>query len=358
MNSKVNRTAIKRHKTRTIKIGNAKIGSKNPVVIQGMCNTKTTDVGKTVDQINQVGELGCEMMRIAIPDIEAAKAIPKIKKGIKMPLIGDIHFDYKLALESIFQGIDKIRVNPGNISERKHLYAIISEAKKANIPIRVGINSGSVEKEILDKYKHPTPEALVESALNNIKLFEDKGFNNIVVSLKSTDVFNTIESYKLFAEKSDYPLHVGVTEAGPLIPGIVKNTMGIATLLREGIGDTVRVSFTENPEVLIKVTKEILKMLGLYKKEPTIISCPTCGRTEIKLMKLVKEVEEKLKDLRRPLKVAVMGCVVNGPGEAKEADFGIAGGKGCGAIFKKGKVIKKVDEDKLVDELMEVIKNS
>lgn len=344
-------------KTRPIKIGNFKIGGDNPIAIQSMTTTKTHDWKSTVEQCKALEQEKCDIIRIAIPDIEAAKAIPKIKEHIKMPLVADIHFDHNLAIESLKQGADKVRINPGNIGSKEGIAEIVEVAKKLDKAIRIGINSGSMEDEILDKYGHPTAQAFVESALNSIKFCEKLGFTNIVVSLKSTEVPDAIEAYRLFAQQSDYPLHVGMTEAGTMIPGITKNAIGIATLLQEGIGDTIRVSMTEDPIDQVKTAKEILKCLHLYDKEPTIISCPTCGRTEIDVKKLSLEVTRRTAHISKPLKITVLGCAVNGPGEAKEADYGIAGGREKGVIFKQGKIYKVVPEAELLDEFIKLIES-
>lgn len=340
-----------RRKSRPVKVSKITIGGKSPIVIQSMCNTKTSDVKKTASQIKKLEKLGCEMVRVAVPDIKAAEKLSQIKKKIKIPLIADIHFDADLALEAIRRGADKIRINPGNISDKEKLREIIQMAKKKNVAIRIGVNAGSLEK----KYGHPTPQALVASCLKWVKFFEKEKFRKLVLSAKSSNVLDTIKAYELLAEKCDYPLHIGVTEAGILIPGITKNAIGIGSLLQKGIGDTIRVSLAAPPEKEIVTAKEILKSLGLYKKEPEIIACPSCGRAEIDVIKLAKEVEQKICGLKKNLKIAVMGCIVNGPGEAREADFGIAGGKKCGIVFRKGKVVNTVSESRLVSELMKII---
>lgn len=337
-------------RTSEIQIGGVRIGGKNPVAIQSMCTTKTHDVYATVKQILKLEKEGCDIIRVAVPDERAANAIPEIKKRIHIPLVADIHFDYTLAIKALEKGADKIRINPGNIGGEKRVLEILKVCK---VPIRIGINSGSLET-----HKHPIHKAMVESALKWVRFCEDRGFAQIVLSLKSSNVAETIAAYELISRKVDYPLHVGITEAGTLIPGAVKSAIGIGSLLQKGIGDTIRVSLTEDPVQEIKVAKEILKALGLYKKEPEIVSCPTCGRTEINLRKLVQEVEKRAASIKKPLKIAVMGCMVNAVGEAKEADFGIGGGKGKGVIFKKGKIIKTVPESKLVDELFKLIEQS
>lgn len=334
-------------KTRKIKIGDVIIGGGNPVAIQSMCDTKTHDIKETVAQILKLEKEGCDVIRVAVPDERAVDTIPQIKKHIHIPLVADIHFDYTLAIKALRKGADKIRINPGNIGGEERVAEILKVCK---VPIRIGINSGSLEN-----YHHPIHEAMVESALKWVRFCENRNFTNIVLSLKSSNVADTIAAYELISKKVDYPLHVGITEAGTLIPGAVKSAIGIGSLLKKGIGDTIRVSLTEDPIYEIRVAKEILKSLGLYKKEPEIISCPTCGRTEIDLKKLVREVEKRAALIKKPLKIAVMGCMVNAIGEAREADFGIGGGKRKGVIFKKGKIIKTVPESKLVDELFKLI---
>ncbi|MEK7171748.1 MAG: flavodoxin-dependent (E)-4-hydroxy-3-methylbut-2-enyl-diphosphate synthase [Patescibacteria group bacterium] len=351
-------------KTRICKVGSLKIGGGNSIAIQSMCSTRTHDGEKTVAQILKLEREGCEIIRVAVPDFESAKALSQIKRKIHIPLVADIHFDYRLALEAIKFGADKIRINPGNIGGKERVVEILKAAKKAKIALRLGINSGSLERNLLEKYGRPSPEALVESALNWSKFFEKNNFTNFVVSIKSSDVPEAIAANKLFAEKSDHPLHLGITEAGLPPYGVIKSAVGLGALLNEGIGDTIRVSLTADPVEEVRAAKNILKSLHLYNKEPEVIACPTCGRTEINLIKLAKEVEERLMDLhkrgqlKKPIKVSVMGCVVNGVGEARTADFGIAGGRGKGAIFKKGKIIKWVEEKKLVDEFMKIIINN
>lgn len=346
-----------RRKTRKVKVGDVFIGGDSKISIQSMNNTDTHDVASTVEQIKQFEKLGCDITRCAVPDIEAARALKNIIKSVNIPVVADIHFDYRLALESIKSGVSALRINPGNIGSIDRVKLVASEAKIRNIPIRIGVNSGSLEKEILSKYGRVCPEALVESAMNHVKILEDVDFHDIVISLKSSNVMQMIESYRLIANKNDYPLHIGVTEAGTIWSGTIKSSVGIGTLLAEGIGDTIRVSLTGDPREEIKVGKQILKSLGYRKEGIEFISCPTCGRTKIDLINLAKEAEEKLQDCNKNIKVAIMGCVVNGPGEAKEADIGIAGGVGEGLIFKKGKIIKKVKEDKLIHELVNEIKN-
>ncbi|AZT90809.1 flavodoxin-dependent (E)-4-hydroxy-3-methylbut-2-enyl-diphosphate synthase [Caldicellulosiruptor changbaiensis] len=340
--------------TKKIKIGNLYIGGGEPIRIQSMTNTKTKDVEKTVEQILRLESLGCEIIRVAIPDMESAKAIEKIKAKIHIPIVADIHFDYKLALEAIYNGADKIRINPGNIGGPEKVKKIVDEAKRYGIPIRVGANSGSLPKEILEKYKSPTPEAIVEAALSQVRLLESFEFDNIVISVKSSDVLTTIKSYEILSRRTSYPLHVGLTEAGTFIAGCVKSSIAIGHLLLQGIGDTIRVSLTDDPEKEVTVAKEILKGLKL-KKGVNIISCPTCARCNVDLIKIANEVEKRIGNLDLDISIAIMGCAVNGPGEAKEADIGIACGIGEGLLFKKGKIVKKVKEDDLVDELIREI---
>lgn len=341
-----------RKRTKEIKIGSIRIGGENPIAIQSMTNTDTKDVNKTVQQIKELESVGCDIVRVAVLDVDAAKAIEEIKKEIDIPIVADIHFDYRLALEAIKHGADKIRINPGNIGGDDKLKAVVDAAKDAGIPIRVGVNSGSLERDILNKYGGVTADGIVESALKSVSLLEKCGFYDIVVSLKTTNVPLTIESYKIISEKIDYPLHVGITEAGTIFSGTIKSAVGIGTLLYMGIGDTIRVSLTGNPVEEVRVGKQILKSLGLAKGGVEIISCPTCGKTKIDLIELAQKVEKATANINQDIKVAVMGCAVNGPGEAREADIGIAGGIGEGLIFKKGKIIKKVPEDKLFDEFI------
>ena len=340
--------------TKKIRIGKISIGGDSPITIQSMTNTKTADVKSTVKQIKELEKSGCEIIRVAVPDIKSAEAIKFIKDNINIPLVADIHFDYKLAIKSIENGADKIRINPGNIGSEQKVLEVVNAAKHYGIPIRVGVNSGSLEKEILEKYNRPTPEALVESALKNVQLLEKHGFEDIVISVKSSNVVENIETYRLLSKKTNYPLHLGLTEAGTILSGTIKSSIGIGVLLLEGIGDTIRVSLTDDPVNEIKVAKEILKSIGL-KRGLEIVSCPTCGRTNIDLITLANKITESLSSIEKPIKVAIMGCAVNGPGEAKEADIGIAAGVGEGLIFKKGKIIKKVKEDELLDSLIEEI---
>ena len=341
--------------TKKIKIGNKFICGGSPIAIQSMCNTRTSDVDATVAQILALEEVGCDIIRVAVPDVESAKAIGEIKKKIHIPLVADIHFDYRLAIESMENGVDKVRINPGNIGSEEGVRRVAECAKKYGVPIRIGVNTGSIEKELLEKYGGPTPEAMTESAQKHIDMLLKYDFDDIVVSLKASDVNKTIDVYRLMNERCPYPLHLGVTEAGTFLGGTVKSAIGIGTLLKDGIGDTIRVSLTDDPVKEVIVAKEILKALDLKKDLPTFISCPTCGRTNIGLIPLAQRVEEYLNTVNKPITVAVMGCAVNGPGEAREADIGVAGGKGEGLIFKKGEIIKKVPEDMLFEELKKEI---
>ena len=341
--------------SRVVKVGNLLIGGGNPVVIQSMTNTTTSDVESTVNQIKKLEAVGCQLVRMTINNEEAAKAIGEIKKRVNVPLCADIHFDYKLALLAIENGIDKLRINPGNIGSDENIKAVVEKAKEKNIPIRIGVNSGSIEKHILEKYGKPTADGMVESAMYHINLLEKNGFNDIVVSLKASNVKMMVEAYRKISKLVDYPLHLGVTEAGTAFQGTVKSAIGIGSLLVDGIGDTIRVSLTEDPVEEIKVAKEILKVLGLIEAGVEIVSCPTCGRTEIDLIGLAKKVEKEFENEKRKIKIAVMGCVVNGPGEAREADYGVAGGKGVGVLFKKGQIVKKVKESEILIELKKLI---
>lgn len=347
---------IKRHKTRKIKVGNLFIGGDAPILVQSMTKTDTRDTVLTVKQIKDLEDVGCEVVRCAVPDFEAAQALGQIKKQIKVPLVADIHFDYRLALEAIKQGADKIRVNPGNIGTQEKLKTVVLAAKKKGVPIRIGVNAGSLEKDLLVKYGKVTPEGLVESAGRQIKLLEDMQFFDIVVSLKTSDVLRTIRAYHLFSNRYDYPLHLGVTEAGTTFLGTVKSSVGIGILLSEGIGDTLRVSLTGDPKEEVKVGFEILKSLEIRQKGPVLISCPTCGRCQIDLRRYTQEIERALEGIQKPLRVAVMGCVVNGPGEAREADIGIAGGKGQAVLFIKGKIIDTFPEKEIVQRFLKEIK--
>lgn len=343
--------------TKKIKVGNIYIGGDSSITVQSMTNTDTRDAIKTIEQIRALRIAGCEIIRCAVPDAAAAMALNEIVKAIDIPLVADIHFDYKLALLSIENGVSALRINPGNIGSLWKIKEVAKAAKAKNIPIRIGVNSGSLEKEILEKYGGVSSEALVESALNHVKILEDINFDDIVISIKSSNVNTMIDSYRMVSKKTNYPLHIGVTEAGTLFRGTIKSCLGIGTLLSEGIGDTIRVSLTGDPVEEIKVGNEILKNLGLKRRGVEFISCPTCGRTEIDLISIANEVERRLSTLDKDIKIAVMGCVVNGPGEAREADIGIAGGKGEGLIFKKGQIIKKVKEEDLANELICEIEN-
>lgn len=345
---------FKREDTKVIKIGNRVIGGGNPILIQSMTTTKTEDAKETIRQILKLEEAGCDIIRCAVPTPEAAKSIAEIKKEIHIPLVADIHFDYRLAIQAMENGADKIRINPGNIGGREKLAAVIEVAKKYEIPIRVGVNSGSLERKLLDKYGHVCSEAIVESALDKVKMIEEMDYQNLVISIKSSDVMEGVKAHELIATRTNYPLHVGITESGSLISGNIKSSVGLGIILYQGIGDTVRVSLTGDPVEEIKSAKLILKSLGLRKGGIEIVSCPTCGRTDIDLIGLEKKVSdlaEKYEHLS--LKLAVMGCVVNGPGEAREADLGVCGGKGVGLIIKKGEVIKKLPEEELIGALEE-----
>ncbi len=345
---------MSRKQTKEIKIANLKMGGNNPVVVQSMCNTDTRDAESTVQQIQKLTQAGCELVRVAVPDMIAAEAIAEIKKSIEIPLVADIHFDYKLALKAIEGGIDKIRINPGNIGSREKTEAVVKACKEKGIPIRIGVNVGSLEKEIEQKLGR-TPEAMVESALHHIRILEDLNFDDIVVSMKASDVLRTVSAYTMLSDKVDYPLHLGITEAGTPKSGIIKSSVGLGIILNQGIGDTIRVSLTADPVEEIRVAYEILKSLDLRKKGANLISCPTCGRTEIDLIGLANKVEEILPSINKEITVAVMGCIVNGPGEAKEADIGIAGGKGRAVIFKKGEVLKTVEEKDILAQLLKEI---
>ena len=347
--------SCKRKMTREINIGGVKIGGNNPIAIQSMCNTDTRDVKSTVEQIKKLEKAGCEIIRVAVPDMQAAECIRDIKNSIDIPLVADIHFDYRLALKCMDNGIDKIRINPGNIGSADRVKQVADMAKKNHIPIRVGVNSGSLEKELVEKYGGVTPQGLVESALGHVKLLEQNDFYDTAISIKASNVTFSIEVYELLSNTVDYPLHVGITEAGTVWGGTIKSAVGIGAILSRGIGDTIRVSLTGDPVEEIYAAKEILKDLNLRKFGVEFISCPTCGRTSIDLIKIANEVESKIKDIDKNIKVAVMGCAVNGPGEAREADIGIAGGHGEGLIFKKGEILRKVPEEKLVDELLKEI---
>ena len=338
-----------------IKVYNIYVGGDAPITIQSMTNVRTSNVNEVLAQMNELHKAGCEIIRCAVLDMNDAEALKEITEKSPMPVVADIHFDYKLALKAIENGVSALRINPGNIGGIDRITKVAEACKAKNIPIRIGVNSGSVEKDILKKYGKPTAEGLVESALRNVKILEDLDFFDIVISIKSSNVQMMIEAYRLIADKCDYPLHLGVTESGTVFKGTIKSSVGIGTLLAEGIGDTIRVSLTSDPVEEIKVASEILKSLGLKKSGVEFVSCPTCGRTQINLIKIAEEVEKKLENCKKQIKVAVMGCVVNGPGEAREADIGIAGGRGEGIIFRKGEIVRKVKEDQLIDALMEEI---
>lgn len=344
-----------RRKSRKIKCGNVYIGGDAPISIQSMTNTKTSDVEATVSQILELEKAGAEIVRITIPDMESAKAIKSIKEQTSVPLVADIHFDYKLALASIENGIDKLRLNPGNIGSIERIAKVVKAAKEKRVPIRIGVNGGSLEKDILEKYGHVTSEGLYESALRHIRILEDLGFNDIVVSIKASDILMTLEAFNKLDKVVDYPFHIGITEAGTKFKGTIKSSIGIGSLLLNGIGDTIRVSLTADPVEEIPVCKEILSSLGLRKFGINFISCPTCGRTQTKMIEIAETVEKALSDTNRDLSIAVMGCAVNGPGEAREADYGVACGNKSGLLFKKGEIVKKVDEKDIVSELLKLI---
>ena len=346
-----------RRKAKEVRIGNRVIGGDHPILIQSMTNTKTEDVKATVEQIHRLEAAGCEIIRCAVPTMEAAKAFSEIKKEISIPLVADIHFDYRLAIAAIENGADKIRINPGNIGSKDRIRAVVDAAKERRIPIRVGVNSGSLEKELVEKYHGVTAEGLAESALDKVKIIEDMGYDNLVISIKSSNVPMCVEAHLALADQTEHPLHVGITEAGTLFSGNIKSAVGLGILLYQGIGDTIRVSLTGDPAEEVKSAKQILKTLGLRKGGIEVVSCPTCGRTQIDLIGLANQVETMVQEFPLDLKVAVMGCVVNGPGEAKEADIGIAGGKGEGLLIKKGEIVKKVPEEELLQMLREELEH-
>ena len=346
-----------REHTRQISIGNKVIGGGNPILIQSMTNTRTEDVDSTVEQIHRLEKAGCEIIRCTVPTLEAAKAIREIKKQISIPLVADIHFDYKMAIAAIENGADKIRINPGNIGGEDKVEAVVKAARERNIPIRVGVNSGSLEKELVEKYHGVTAEGIVESALDKVRMIEKLGYENMVISIKSSDVLMCVKAHEILADKTDYPLHVGITESGTIISGNIKSSIGLGLILHQGIGDTIRVSLTGDPVEEIKSAKLILRTLGLRKGGIEVVSCPTCGRTKIDLIGLANQVENMVAEFPLDIKVAVMGCAVNGPGEAKEADIGIAGGIGEGLLIKKGEIIKKVPEEQLLAVLREELVN-
>ncbi|MBI4595056.1 MAG: flavodoxin-dependent (E)-4-hydroxy-3-methylbut-2-enyl-diphosphate synthase [Candidatus Tectomicrobia bacterium] len=344
-----------RRRSRVIQLGSMQIGGENPIAVQSMTKTDTRDTAGTVAQIKALEEAGCEIIRVAVPDFEAAENLSKIKKSIKIPLVADIHFNYQLALKALELGVDGLRINPGNIGPRGKIKLIVQEAKARGVSIRIGVNGGSLERDLLEKYRSPSPDALVESALRHVSLLEDLDFHQIKISLKASGVRETIESYEKMANLVDYPLHLGLTEAGPPLPGAVKSSLALGKLLDDGIGDTIRVSLTGDPILEVKVAWEILGALNIRKRGMDIISCPTCGRCQTDLFSLVERVENSLASLKKPIKVAIMGCVVNGPGEAREADIGLAVGKGEGLIFRHGTVIRKIRENEFYEALMEEI---
>lgn len=348
---------MERKDTKVVKIGDRIIGGKNPILIQSMTNTKTEDVKATVEQINRLAAAGCDIIRCAVPTMEAAEALTEIKKQIAIPLVADIHFDYRLAIVAMEHGADKIRINPGNIGSKERVQAVVDVAKERNIPIRVGVNSGSLEKDLVEKYHGVTAEGIVESALDKVHLIENMGYDNLVISIKSSDVMMCVKAHELIAEQTNHPLHVGITEAGTIISGNIKSSIGLGLILNQGIGDTIRVSLTGDPLEEIKSAKLILRTLGLRKGGIEVVSCPTCGRTRINLIELANQVENMVADIPLDIKVAVMGCVVNGPGEAKEADIGIAGGVGEGLIIKHGQIDRKVPENQLLSELRKELLN-
>lgn len=346
-----------RKNTKKIKVGNIFIGGDSPITVQSMTNTDTRDSKSTINQIKNLEKVGCDIVRIAIPDMVAAKNIYEIKNNTSIPIVADIHFNYKLALEAIEQGIDAIRINPGNIGDISRTKAVVESCKKNSIPIRIGVNGGSLEKELLEKYKSATPEAMVESAINHIKILEKLDFDDIVISLKNSDVIKSVEAYRLMSSTVNYPLHLGITEAGGIKKGTIKSSIGIGSLLVDGIGDTIRISLTGDPTEEILVGKEILRSINLLNDKIKIVSCPTCGRCQINLIELAGKVEKNIEHLNKDMTVAIMGCAVNGPGEAREADIGIAGGDGIGLLFKKGEIIKRVPQEKIVETLIEEINN-
>jgi len=346
-----------KRKSRVITLRNVKIGGDAPLSVQSMTNTDTRDVKATLNQIKKLEDAGCEIIRVAVPDMDAAKRLGEIRKGIRIPLIADIHFDYRLALKAIKEGVDGLRINPGNIGDKWKVKEVVNSAKDKGLPIRIGVNAGSLDKDLWEKYGGPTAEAMVESAMMHIRILEDMEFEQIKVSLKASDIERTVYAYRILSEKVDYPFHIGVSEAGTLFSGTIKSAIGIGILLNEGIGDTLRVSLTADPVEEVRVAYEILKSLGLREHGVNIISCPTCGRCEIDIIGLANEVERRLQRITKPIDVAVMGCIVNGPGEAKAADVGIAGGKGLGILFRKGEVIKKVREKDLADIIVKEVED-
>ncbi|MDE5820774.1 MAG: flavodoxin-dependent (E)-4-hydroxy-3-methylbut-2-enyl-diphosphate synthase [Lachnospiraceae bacterium] len=347
----------KREQTKVIQIGDRLIGGGNPILIQSMTNTRTEDVQATVQQIQRLEAAGCEIVRCTVPNKEAAQAIAEIKKQIRIPLVADIHFDYRMAIAAIENGVDKIRINPGNIGSKENVKAVVDAARERNVPIRVGVNGGSLEREMIEKYGGVTPEGIVESALDKVRMIEECDYDRIVISIKSSDVLFSIKAHELIAEKTDYPLHVGITESGTLTSGNIKSALGLGVILHEGIGDTIRVSLTGDPVEEVKSAKMILRNMGLRTGGIEVVSCPTCGRTRIDLIGLANQVEEMVQDIPLNIKVAVMGCAVNGPGEAREADIGIAGGDGEGLLIKKGEIVRKVPEEQLLSVLRDELLN-
>ncbi len=344
-----------RRVTRQVNVGGIKIGGDAPIAIQSMLNAPAEDFEKNLAQLKDLENAGCEIVRMAVPNMDAVKVLGRLKENSSIPLVADIHFDYKLALESLRAGVDKIRINPGNIGSQDRVAAVADACALKNVPIRIGVNSGSVEKDLLEKFGGATPEAMVESAFRHVKMLEDCDFYNTVISIKSSDVENMVKAYSLVAERCDYPLHLGVTEAGTERSSLVKSSVGIGSLLLKGIGDTIRVSITDSPVKEIYAARDILNAVNLRVETPRIVACPTCGRTKIDLVSLANQVEEAVKNIKKPIKIAVMGCVVNGPGEAREADIGVAGGDGCGVLFKKGEILRKVSEEDIVKELLDEI---
>ncbi len=348
---------FRRRRSRRVMVGSVPIGGNAPIAVQSMTKTKTADVSATLEQIRRCADAGSDIMRVTVNDWEAAEAIKEIVQGSPVPIVADIHFNHIFALKAIEAGVAKVRINPGNIGSRDRIKQVLTAAKERGIPIRIGVNSGSLEKDILEKYGYPTAEALFESAMRHVEIAQDFGFDDIVISVKSTDVRLMIEAYRMIAERTDFPLHLGVTEAGTTRVGTIKSAVGIGTLLAEGIGDTIRVSLTDQPEEEIIVGKEILRSLGLAQRSVEIIACPTCGRIEVDLFSIVRQIEERVKGIRKPVKVALLGCVVNGPGEASEADIGIAAGRGVGILYRKGEVVRRVKEEEIVEAVVEEILN-
>ena len=344
-----------RRKTKAVAVGSIYVGGNHPITVQSMTTTDPRNTVESINQIHRLEEAGCDIVRVAVPTMESAYSLGKLKEATSIPLVADIHFDYRIALEAIKQGVDALRLNPGNIGNKARVVEVVKAAKERRIPIRIGVNAGSLEKSLLEKYGFPTAEAMVESAFGHIKILEEMDFTDIVVSLKASDVAMTVEAYSLIAERCEYPLHLGITEAGTVWSGTIKSSVGIGALLLQGIGDTIRVSLTGDPVEEIRVGRQILKSLGIIQNEITIISCPTCGRCQIDLINLAKEVEDKIGTLKKPIKLAIMGCAVNGPGEAREADIGIAGGVDSALLFKKGVIIGKIPEDKIVETLIQEI---